>query len=207
MNPARLQCRRATIEDLPALKALWQSMNLPVPELERHLTEFQVAVDSNNTVIGAIGFQMAGKHGLIHSEGFTDFGAADTARPLLWERIQMLAANHGTVRAWTKEATQFWKRTLGKPDEASLAKLPPIWAAFPGDWLTLKLREDVEEVLSLDKEFEKFAVMSKMETQATLGRAKVFKTVALSAAVVLGVGVLIAIVMMFLHQKPPQPGH
>lgn len=178
-------------------------MNLPVMELERRLTEFQVAVDASNTLIGAIAFQMAGKQGFVHSEGFTDFGLTDTVRPLLWARIQMLATNHGTVRVWTQEATQFWKQTLEKPDEASLAKLPPIWAALHGDWLTLKLREDIEEVLSLDKEFEKFAVMTKMESQAALGQAKVFKTIALTAAILLGVGVAIAVTMMILHKGPP----
>ena len=202
MNPASFKCRRATIEDLPPLKSLWQSMNLPVAELERRLTEFQVVQDGGGTLIGAIGFQMTGKHGLIHSEGFTDFGAADTARPLLWERVQMLAGNHGTVRAWTKEATQFWKHTLSKPDEDAIAKIPPAWAALPGDWLTLKLREDVEEVLSLDKEFEKFASSSKMETEAALGQAKTFKTAAMTAAILLAVVVLVATVMMLLHQKP-----
>lgn len=178
-------------------------MNLPVPELERRLTEFQVAVDAGGALVGAVGFQIAGKQGLVHSEGFTDFGAADTVRPLLWERIKMLASNHGTMRAWTKEATQFWKQTLDKPDEAALAKLPPLWAALPGDWLMLKLREDLEEVLSLDKEFEKFAVMSKMESQTALGQAKVFKSIALAAALLLGIGVLIAVVMMLMNQKPP----
>ena len=83
MSTAPFQCRRATIDDLPALKSLWQSMNLPVPDLERRLTEFQVAVDSGNTLIGAVGFQMAGKQGLVHSEGFTDFGAAFAGRDLL----------------------------------------------------------------------------------------------------------------------------
>ena len=182
-------------------------MNLPVPELERRLTEFQVAVDAANSLIGAVGFQIVGKQGLVHSEGFTDFGAADTVRPLLWDRIQMLAANHGIVRAWSKESTQFWKQTLGKPDEAALEKLPPLWAALPGDWLMLKLREDLEVVLSLDKEFEKFTVMSKLESQAVLGRAKVFKTIALAAALLLGVGVMIAVVMMILHKQTPPPGH
>lgn len=181
-------------------------MNLPVPELERRLTEFQVAVDAANSLIGAVGFQIVGKQGLVHSEGFTDFGAADTVRPLLWERIQMLAANHGIVRAWSKEATQFWKQTLGKPDEAALEKLPPLWAALPGDWLMLKLREDLEVVLSLDKEFEKFAVMSKMESQTALGQAKVFKSIALAAALLLGIGVMVAILMMLFNKTPP-PAH
>lgn len=206
MNAPDFRVRRATIEDLPALAALWQSMRLPANELERQLTEFQVAVDADGIVIGAVGFQIVGKNGLIHSEGFTDYGAADTLRPLLWERLQMLAANHGTVRAWTKETTPFWRQAgLAKPDADALAKLPPAWAALPGDWLALKLREDVEEILSTDKEFELFKQSAKRESEAALGQARVLKTIATVGAIILGIAVLIASVMLVLHKTPTSP--
>ena len=103
MNPTEFRVRRATIEDLPDLTALWQSMNLPVNGLDRRLTEFQVATDAAGKIVGAVGLQLVGKQGLVHSEGFTDFGVTDIVRPMLWERLQMVAANHGIVRAWTKE--------------------------------------------------------------------------------------------------------
>lgn len=209
MNPTDFRVRRATIEDLPALTALWQSMNLPVNGLDRRLTEFQVATDAAGKLVGAVGFQLVGKQGLIHSEGFTDFGVTDVVRPMLWERLQMVATNHGTVRAWTKEIAPFWRQIgLAEPEADTLTKLPVFSSSEqPGKWLTIKLREDIEEVLSLDKEFEKFAVMSKMEAQAALGQAKVFKTIALTAAVLLGIGVLIATVMLILHEKTPPTGH
>ena len=34
MNPGQLQIRRATVDDLPALKAMWLASRWPVDELE-----------------------------------------------------------------------------------------------------------------------------------------------------------------------------
>jgi N-acetylglutamate synthase-like GNAT family acetyltransferase len=42
MKSANLRIRRATVDDLAALKDIWASMRLPPDELEKRLTEFQV---------------------------------------------------------------------------------------------------------------------------------------------------------------------
>jgi N-acetylglutamate synthase-like GNAT family acetyltransferase len=194
MNAAEYRARRATIEDLPALLAMWQTMQFPTGELDRRLTEFQVVVNGSGAIVGAVGLQMAGKNGLIHSEAFTDFGVADTLRPLLWERLQMVAANHGTVRVWTRETAPFWPQTgLIKPDEEALTKLPPAWKDKPGELLVLKLREDVEEALSADKEFALYVQAEKENTRATLDTAKVMNKVAMALGVLLAAAVLIAL--------------
>ena len=195
MNSNSFQVRRATIEDLTALTALWHSMNLPVNGLDRRLTEFQVATDAAGKIVGAIGFQLVGKQALIHSEGFTDFGVTDIVRPMLWERLQMVAANHGIVRAWTKEVAPFWKQiSLTRPDAEALTKLPPMWSEQPGEWLTIKLREDVEEALSTDKEFALYVQAERESSRAALGTAKVMNKVALALAILLAVGVMIALI-------------
>lgn len=195
MNANDFRVRRATIDDLPDLTALWQSMNLPVNGLDRRLTEFQVATDAAGKLVGAVGFQLAGKQGLVHSEGYTDFGVTDVVRPMLWERLQTVAANHGTVRVWTKEAAPFWKQIgLTPPDTETLTKFPPAWSGQPGEWLTIKLREDVEEALSLDKEFALYVQAEKESTRAALGTAKVMNKIAMTLAILLAVGVIIALV-------------
>jgi hypothetical protein len=203
MNSADFTVRRATIEDLPALTAIWQSMNLGGRGLEQRITEFQVAVDAAGILVGGIGFQIQGKQALIHSEGFTDFSLADTLRALLWERLKMLAANHGTVRVWSKETAPFWSHeALGKPDAGAMEKLPPDWKDLPGDWLTIKLREDVEEVLSLDKEFALFAEAERERSRGALRQAKMLKTIATVCALILGLAVL-AVSAFLVFQKPP----
>ena len=203
MNPADFRVRRATIEDLPELTALWQSMNLAGDGLDRRLTEFQVAVDAQGRIAGAIGFQLAGKQALLHSEGFPDFSVADVVRSLLWERLQVLAANHGTIRVWSQERAPFWAHNVFSPADAeTLAKLPPAWKQTPGNWLTIKLREDVEEILSLDKEFALFAESERERSRAALSQAKLLKTIATVIAVILGVVVLIVSVYLVLKKTP-----
>jgi N-acetylglutamate synthase-like GNAT family acetyltransferase len=204
MNANAFRIRRATIEDLPALTALWQSMNLASAGLDRRLTEFQVATDEAGKIVGAIGFQLLGKQALLHSEAFVDFGIADLVRPLLWERLQVLAANHGTIRVWTRETAPFWSHNIfSKPDADAHTKLPPVWNESPEGLLTIKLREDVEEILSLDKEFALFAESERERSRTALNQAKVLKTVATVAALILGVIVLIASVLLVIQKTGP----
>jgi hypothetical protein len=195
--------RRATVDDLPALSALWHSMSLSGQGLESRLTEFQVAVNSAGAIAGAIGFQIVGKQALVHSECFIDFSLADTLRPLLWERLKMLAANHGTIRVWSKESTRFWAReALDQPDPASLEKLPADWKGLPGKWYCAKLREDVDEVLSLDKEFALFAEAERERSRTALSQARLLKTIATVLAIILALAVLGASVFLVLQRGP-----
>src|SRR5271154_6055601 len=125
MNPQTLRIRRATVDDRDALKSLWASMRLTADELEKRLTEFQVVENSGGEVVGAIGIQISKQHALLHSEGYSDFGVADTARNLFWTRIQTLAANHGVFRIWTQERSPFWKSFgFQPPSVETLARLP-----------------------------------------------------------------------------------
>jgi hypothetical protein len=207
MTIAPFSVRRATVEDLPSLTALWHQMQLTEPGLDRRLTEFQVAVDGAGALVGAIGFQLCGKQARLHSEGFTDFSLADVVRPLLWDRLQVLAANHGTVRVWSLENAPFWSHNvLSRPDAEALAKLPPAWNQLPGEWLTIKLREDVEEILSLDKEFALFAQSERECSRVVLSQARMLKKAATIGAILLGVAVLVASVYLLL-KKPLPPVH
>lgn len=183
--------RRALVDDRPALAALWETMRLPADELERRLTEFQVVVDADDRVIGAIGIRLAGKQGLVHSEAFTDFALADTLRAALWERLQSVAANHGLVRLWTTETAPFWSRSgLTPPDARELEKLPPDWQSEGSRWLTLKLREDVDEVLNVDQEFALFMQAEKERTRQIMDQGKMLKLF----ATLLAAGLLLAVI-------------
>src|SRR5437773_781501 len=108
MSQPEYRVRRATLDDVKTLSALWQTMRFPSGELEKRVTEFQVAESTDGKLLGALGLQIAGRQGRLHSEAFSDFALADTLRPLLWERLQAVASNHGLVRLWTQERTPFW---------------------------------------------------------------------------------------------------
>jgi len=194
------------LDDIGHLTALWESMHLGVDNLAKRVTEFQVAEGKDGQVLGAIGLQIAERQGLIHSEGFNDFSLADHLRPLLWERIQSIGTNHGLLRLWTEERAPFWTHSgLSKPDAETLERLPGAWRRPSADWLTLKLKEDLSEVISADKEFALFMETEKQRTARAFRQARVLKGVATLIAVV--VMMLVLAGAFLLLRKNPQLLH
>ncbi len=190
MSEPQYSLRRATVDDLPGLKLLWERSRLQVLDLEKRLTDFQLVVSDAGDLIGAIGLHIEGRQGHVHSEAVAQPEQDAKFREQVWERIQVLARNHGLVRLWTREAAPFWQQQAGfaeaSPELAT--KLPVGFGATPGRWLMLQLREENLSVLSIEREFELFQVSQKQETEKLmqLGRTLKFMTV-----VVLGVVLLI----------------
>ena len=92
MNAPNYRVRRATLDDIGQLTALWQSMNFPIEELSRRITDFQVAETAEGTIVGVVALQMAERQGRIHSEAFTDFATKygwknDPGKVQLGERL------------------------------------------------------------------------------------------------------------------------
>jgi N-acetylglutamate synthase-like GNAT family acetyltransferase len=202
LSTTGFKIRRATLEDLEVLTALWSAMLYPVDELTRRLTEFQVAEDANGTVIGTLALAMTERQGLIHSEAFQDFSLADTARPLLWERLLALANSHGLLRVWTREQVLFWKQSgLNEPTPKDLNLLPAPWRGASSGWLTLKLREDVAALIAADKEFALMLQAEKVRAQRAMGRAKTLKTVAMMVAVALIIVAIVAAVLVLQRTR------
>ena len=121
MSTSSFRVRRATLEDLNQLSGRWKTMHLPADDLGKRVTEFQVAEDGEGKLAGAVGLQIAQRQGRVHSEAFGDFALADVLRPLLWERLQSLATNHGLLRVWTQEKAPFWTQCGLAPANDSLA--------------------------------------------------------------------------------------
>lgn len=202
MTSPNYRVRRATLDDIAQLTSLWQSMKLPVEELGRRITEFQVAEGAEGKLLGAVGLQIVQRQGRIHSEGFTDFALSEHLRPLLWERIHSVATNHGLIRLWTQEEAPFWNHCgLLKSDPEALQKLPVEWRNSKSDWLTLKLREDVAEVISADQEFALFMQAEKARTERAFQHARILKAIATLIALIL-LGVVVAGALFVLRKNP-----
>jgi N-acetylglutamate synthase-like GNAT family acetyltransferase len=200
MTASTLRVRRATVEDLDKLRPLWTSMHLPVAELEPRLTEFQVVEDVEGKVVGAIGFQIGTNHGRLHSEGYSDCGVADSARALLWARIQTLATNHGILRLWTREKTQFWDQLGFKiADEQQLKKLPVNWQAEGAPWLTLQLKDEVA-INAAEQEMLMFMGAQKERTDRMMQQVRTLKTLATVIAVILAMCAFGALLYLFLKR-------
>lgn len=191
------QVRRATIEDLPKLVALWQQDNLPCPDLEKRFKEFQVVEAQPGEIAGALGLQIAGQEGRLHSEVFAHAEQSDLLRQLLWDRAQVLAQNHGLVRLWTQLSTPFWGASGFRyaPPE-TLAKLPPPFNDGAKPWQFLQLKDNTAPV-SIDKEFAMFKEMEKEKTEKMLRQAKVLKLVAAGLVVLVFVVVLVGFFAWF----------
>src|SRR6266853_5176521 len=198
MNSSDYHVRRATLDDIGQLTALWNAMNFPATELAKRPTEFQVTEAADGNLVGLVGLQIAERQGRIHSEAFTDFALADQLRPKLWERIHAVATNHGLLRLWTQEHAPFWCHCgLVKPDPDALQKLPVPWQAQKSEWLTFKLKDDVETLVSLDKEFAMFMDSEKQRTARAFQHAKVLKLIATLIALGVFIVVLVGAFMIF----------
>lgn len=191
--------RRATVEDLSRLIPLWQAEGLPVAGLEKRFKEFQVIEQPGGEIIAAVGFEIAGVEGRLHSEVFAHPEQSDNLRELLWERAQVLARNFGLVRLWTQFATPFWNHSgFHHASAEDLARLPAAFAGDQGPWLLLTLREDSAAPVSIEKEFALFKEMEKERTEKMMQQAKVLKMV---AALVLMAVLLLLVLWVFLWFK------
>src|SRR5690242_10104062 len=108
MTAPNQQARRATIEDVAKLVPLWKQEGLPWQDLEKRFKEFQVIEGDGGEVLGAIGLQISGLEGRLHSEAFAHAEQADALREKLLARVQIVASNFGLVRLWAQFATPFW---------------------------------------------------------------------------------------------------
>ncbi|HVU09117.1 MAG TPA: hypothetical protein VHG89_11305 [Verrucomicrobiae bacterium] len=204
MNPNELSVRRAIVDDLDALKQIWMAMRLPSDELEKRLTEFQVAENSDGQIVGAIGIQIARQHVLLHSEGYADFSLADAARDLFWQRIQTLAANHGVFRLWTQERSPFWKSFGFQPATSEiLARLPEQWKnEFDGGWLTVQLKDEEKINAALESQFAGFIASEKQQTARVLEQARTLKTIITIVGFAIGIFCFALAVYLLIRRLP-----
>ena len=200
----RYQMRRATLEDLTDLKGMWLLARLPVDELEKRFTEFQIALDSSGSLRGAMGLHIQSAQGLVHSEAFADYSEALEIRSLLWDRILSVARNHGLTRLWALPTNSFYRQHgMTEVDPGRRSTLPPSFGSPNADWLTLKLRDDLPAAVSPEKEFELFATAQREGTERMIKQAQAFRLLAylLLALALAALGAL----TFFVFNRAPRP--
>jgi N-acetylglutamate synthase-like GNAT family acetyltransferase len=207
MNLPALRIRRATTDDRQGLKALWHSMLLPADELEKRLTEFQVAETADGKLLGAIGIQIVRQHAQLHSESHLDFARADEARELFWARIQTLASNHGVFRLWTRENSPYWSRLGFRPAVTKLSSLPKEWQPDRGEWFTLQLKDEEVITNALETDFAAFMSAERLNTQRTYEQARTLKTVVTVIGFTIGILCFVLVGYLLLHRNPFLAGH
>ena len=185
MKAPQFQARRATLDDLPALRPLWEAERLDAATLEKRLTEFQVVCNAEGQLLGAVGMQRHQQHALLHHEVFADFALADTLRPLLWERLRNVGRNYGLARMWTRESSQFWRgEGFDPPDAEQLAKFPvEFGAADAGPLLTLQVRDDPFAEMTPEQEEKLLKQHLRADTEKMLRQARTLRRCAIIVAI------------------------
>lgn len=194
--PVRIP-RRATLEDLPSLRSLWHQARLPVEDLEKRFTEFQVVAGEDGHVLAAVGLQMLKLNGYIHSETFADPQLAPALRPLLWQRIMAVSKNNGLVRLWTLPTASFYREQgFLDVDETLRPKVPAEFGNPGADWISLKLKDDA--VISAEREFEIFAMAQREESQRMISQAQSLRLIAYALLFLSLIGVA---VLAFVYSR------
>jgi N-acetylglutamate synthase-like GNAT family acetyltransferase len=202
VNIDAYQVRRATTDDLAQLSELWREAQFPVAELEKRFTEFQVAASATGEVVAAVGLQVAGSDGAIHSEWYADFALSDSLRPALWERLQAVALNHGLFRLWTEESAPFWKKGAGfsSPPRELMSRLPAEFGAAGDGWLALRLKDESADPDLLEAQFALFREAERARLDKLLRRAHAIRMIGTGLAVLLFLWAL-AMLVWFVHHR------
>ena len=143
VDPVQLPpARRANLEDLPALLALWEKSHLPGTQLEKFLTEFQVVEGPTGALWAAIGLQIDGDEALIHSEAIAQGADEDTCRLALWTRMLIVLRNQGVQRVWTLEDADYWRGVFQLADPREKATLKAAFADPTAEWYMMRLLDE-----------------------------------------------------------------
>ena len=198
MSAPGYRIRRATTDDLEQLTAVWAAAALPAGELDKQFTEFQVAESAEGQIVGAVALQIAGSEGRIHSEAFADFALSDTLRPLLWQRLEIVARNHGLFRIWTAETAPFWKKDAGFA--TAPGRPPEAFGAARGIWLALRLKDEGADPNLLEAQFQLFREAERARRERLLQRAAAVKIAGTLIAVLLFIFSIGVLVWFFRHR-------
>lgn len=202
MNPESYSVRRATVDDLPQLRTLWDAGHLPSLELDKRFTEFQVAITPAGTIAGAVGLHVEKSQGLIHNEVYQPPQLADEIRPLFWNRLQNIARNHGLHAVWTLATTSFFRQHgMVEPDGAMTNKLPATFGHPNAGWLVLKLREDGPPPVSLENEFALFTQTQKAETESLFRQAQFIRALAYAFLTIVLIALAVAGIFVFTNLR------
>ena len=182
MEPAPLESRRATIEDLGALEILWSQSGLPAAELVKFLTEFHVVTDPDGQILHAIGLLVEGDQALLHSEALSvpQSIEPDACRAAVWRRLRILARNQGISRIWTQEDAEYWQVSGYQPiSESQLPAELPSFVPREAGWWMHQSPDAAQADLMVQREFALWKTQREQESQSFQQRVKTFRAVAL----------------------------
>ena len=193
MSSDPLQTRRATFEDLSALRSFLRTTGVSDSSLEKRLTEFQLVTTRHGDLLACGGLHIDSHHGCLHHWLFRNPGVRESAEPLLWTRIGQIAQSRGLIRLWTRETGAFWKnRGFKDPTTAVLEAFPPAFGASKPPLLTLQLRDASASEAAIQLKIEQLQQTHRRQAETTRARVRLTRWI-LAAATLVGFGILLRI--------------
>ena len=182
MEPAPLESRRATLEDLESLQGLWAAAGLPADELARFLGEFQVVTDPQGRLVHSIGLLVEGDQALLHSEASAQSPSEDpdVGRAAAWRRLRIVARNQGISRIWTREDADYWRTCGFHP--VTVAELPrelPPFLQREDGWWVYQHPEPAQADQLVKREMALWKTQREQESETFQRKVRTFKAVAL----------------------------
>ena len=203
MELPALSARRATVEDLPALQALWQIGGLPADELEKFLTEFQVVPgEGEGVLLGAIGLMVEGNDALLHSEALVPGDEGDEIRAALWRRLQIVARNQGIHRLWTQEDADYWRTGgFGAAPAETVSAATVAFVDKTATWLVCDLIDPAKAKQLVTEQMAIWHATRTQEADELQGKIRAFRNASILVAAVVVV-LMIGMVVFVLRQRP-----
>src|SRR5690606_21857656 len=102
---------------------------------------------------------------------------------------------------WTMPTASFYREQgMAEVDETIRAKLPEIFGSPNSDWISLKLKDENQNAISLEKEFEIFTQSQRNATEELMSKAQAFRILAY-ALLVLAFGALAALIVVVMRAR------
>lgn len=194
--------RRAAVEDLAALQALWMEAGLPWEQLAGYLNEFQVTVDDSGLITSAIGLLIEGDQALLHTEAVHPGADADLSRAALWKRVQIVARNQGVQRIWTQEDADYWRVSGFSPMPPPLVeRVPASFLKSADAWLACDLMDPERAKAIVNEQLAILEAERLQSAEEFQRKVRIFRL----AAILLAFVVLAACVML-LYRIVQTPG-
>ena len=135
-------------------------------------------------MLAAIGIQIAGSHGLVHSESMAKPELSETLRELLWKRLQVIIQNHALERLWTQMNDVPWRdRGFAAASAEQIKTLPPLFnAGESAEWQTITLRA-ANASAAVEREMAQFKTLQQEEAARLQRRVQWMKRIALGITV------------------------
>ena len=193
--------RRATLDDLEMLRGLWRECRQPDYELDKRLTEFQLAFDAQGWLLGALGLRFVGPHAEIHHLALRRPDLETQVREALYERILALAHQQSAHRLWTRDPGAFWAdKGFTVPGAPEIRELPPRFGHPSEPWRTLKLREDPLRLVAAEEQLEAYLELERLKVERLVRRGRVLRLLATAIAVGI-LGLALGALVLVLRQR------